>query len=80
VFKVAPSKLEKVKEALQAAIAHPSTSNRELASLAGKLVALSPAVLLALLFSRAIFQAMAGQESWDTWFKSPTSVKEEAQH
>jgi hypothetical protein len=80
VFKVAPAKLEKVKEALRDAISKPSTSNRELALLAGKLVALSFAVLPALLFSRAIFQAMSGHESWGAWFSSPTSVQEEAQN
>jgi hypothetical protein len=37
-FKVAPSKLAKIKEALQAAIDKPTTSTWELASLAGKLV------------------------------------------
>jgi hypothetical protein len=78
-FKVAPSKLAKIKQVLQEAIANPSTSNQELASLAGKLVALSPAVLPALLFLRSIFQAMEGHESWDTWFPSPSAVKQEAQ-
>jgi hypothetical protein len=78
-FKVAPSKLAKIKEALEEAIRKPSTSSRELASLAGKLVALSPAVLPALLFSRSIFDAMAGQGCWDTWFPSPATVQQEAQ-
>jgi hypothetical protein len=78
-FKVAPSKLAKIKEVLTEAIQKPSTSNRELASLAGKLVALSPVVLPALLFSRSIFDAMAGHESWDGWFSSPQAVRQEAQ-
>jgi hypothetical protein len=78
-FKVAPSKLAKIKAALLEAIRKPCTTTRDLASLAGKLVALSPAVLPALLFSRAIFQAMTEQKSWDTWFPSPKSVKKEAE-
>jgi hypothetical protein len=78
-FKVAPSKVEKIKAALREAIAKTSTTNRELASPAGRLVAVSMAVLPALLFSRSIFQAMAGQDSWDTWFPNPQSVSEEAQ-
>jgi hypothetical protein len=54
-FKVAPAKLDKIKTVLQEAIKTPSTSARSLAALARKLVALSPAVLPALLFSRVIF-------------------------
>jgi hypothetical protein len=78
-FKVEPSKLDKIKEFLQEVIAQPSVSNRELASLAGKLVALSPAVLPALLFSRSIFQAMTGQESWDMHFPNrPEAVMQES--
>jgi hypothetical protein len=78
-FKVAPSKLAKIKAVLHEAIEKGATTNRELAALAGKLVALSPAVLPALLFSRAIFQAMKGQDSWDAWFPSPEAVRTEAQ-
>jgi hypothetical protein len=79
-FKVAPSKLDKIKEFLQEVIAQPSVSNRELASLAGKLVALSPTVLPALLFSQSIFQAMTGQESWDMHFPNPKAVMQEARN
>jgi hypothetical protein len=74
-FKVAPPKLEKIKEALKEATSKSVTTNRELASL----VALSPAVLPAFLFSRAMFQAMIGRESRDAWFPSPLAVREEAQ-
>jgi hypothetical protein len=78
-FTVAPSKLEKVKAVLESAIQQPTTSARNLAALAGKLVALSPAVLPALLFSRKIFQAMSGKEDWDFVFPNPQAVKTEAQ-
>jgi hypothetical protein len=79
-FKVAQSNLDSIKELLQEVIAQPSVSNRELASLAGKLVALSPAVLPALLFSRSIFQAMTGHKSWDVHFPNPEAVRKEACH
>jgi hypothetical protein len=77
-FKVAPSKMEKIKDALREMIARPTTSARGLASLAGQLVALSPAILPALLFTRTIFQALAGNESWDNIFPSPQSVRRAA--
>lgn len=77
-FQVAPSKLNKVKAVLEKAIKTPSTSARDLASLAGKLVALSPAVLPALLFSRKIFQAMEGKEDWDSFFPNPEAIRQQA--
>jgi hypothetical protein len=77
-FEVAPSKLEKVTAVLETAIQQPTTSARNLAALAGKLVALSPAVLPALLFSCKIFQAMSGKEDWDFIFPNPQAVKTEA--
>jgi hypothetical protein len=77
-FRVAQSKLEKIKEVLRETIIKPSTSARKLASLAGQLVSLSPAVLPALPFARSIFQALTGNESWDVHFPSPQAVKDAA--
>jgi hypothetical protein len=63
MFTVRESKLAKLKEALQEMLETPSTSSRKLAALAGKIVAFSPAVLPAALYSRQLFQAMQGELS-----------------
>lgn len=78
-FKVSETKINKVKKALTEMIEAPSTSPRKLAALAGKLVALSPAVLPAALLSRQIFQAMQGETSWDVVFPTPDAVQQIAQ-
>jgi hypothetical protein len=57
----------------------PSTSSRKLAALAGKIVALSPAVLPAALYSRQLFQAMRGELGWDAIFPTTESVKSTAE-
>jgi hypothetical protein len=75
MFRVSESKLAKVKEVLEEMIGSPSTSRRKLAALAGKLVALGPAVLPAALYSRKLFMAMQGQLNWDQVFPTLESVK-----
>lgn len=57
----------------------PSMSARSLTALVGKLVAVNPAVFPALLFSRTIFQAMAGKKDWDVVLLPSQAVKQEAQ-
>jgi hypothetical protein len=52
MFRVSESKLAKVREALKEMLETPTTSARKPAALAGKIVALSPAVLPAALYSR----------------------------
>jgi hypothetical protein len=79
MFTVGESKLVKIKEALREMLDTPSTSSRKLAALAGKIVALSPAVLPAALYSRQLFQAMRGELSWDTIFPTTESVKSTAE-
>ena len=45
-------------------------SNRQLAQLAGKMIAAAPAVPLGPLFARAVCKAMTGQTGWDTVYPS----------
>ena len=45
-------------------------SNRQLAQLAGKMIAASPAVPLGPLLARAVYKAMTGQTGWDTVYPS----------
>jgi hypothetical protein len=56
----------------------PNTSPRKLAALAGKMVAVSPAVLPAALYSRGLFEAFLGKLSWDQVFPTTETVKETA--
>jgi hypothetical protein len=77
-FKLSKSKMAKMKEALRQAIAIPSTSPRQLAAIAGKLIAASPAVLPAALYRRSFFEALQGKSSWDAEFPTPESVVETA--
>ena len=46
-------------------------SNRQLAQLAGKMIAAAPAVPLGPLFARAVYKAMPGQTGWDTVYPIP---------
>jgi hypothetical protein len=78
-FKVGESKIQKIKKVLEEAIARPDTSPRKLAELAGKIIAVSPAVLPAALFSRSFYLALKGKTSWDQIFPTPESVKQAAE-
>jgi hypothetical protein len=78
-FTVADTKLAKVAAALQELLETPTVSPRQLASVAGKLIALSPAMIPASLYSRPLFEAIRGKISWDTIFPSPQAVRQMAQ-
>ena len=54
-----------------------SISNRQLASMAGKMVAASPAVPLAPLFARGVYKAMHGQQSWDCLYPNGEACKQD---
>jgi hypothetical protein len=73
-FRLSKNKAEKLKESLRAVIAEPSTSPRELATMAGRIIAASPGVLPAALYIRALFDAMQGRTSWDAVFPTPEAV------
>jgi hypothetical protein len=78
IFLLGESKLAKLKAELESLVREPSTSFRKLAKVAGKIIAASPAVLPALLYSRALLEAMHGKVAWDVVFPTPESVKETA--
>jgi hypothetical protein len=79
MFKVGGAKLEKLKAALRDIIKRPEVTPRILAGIAGKIIATSPAVMPASLFSRSLFQAMQGRISWDEIFPTPEAVKRTAE-
>jgi hypothetical protein len=79
MFKVSDLKLAKVKSALEEMLQTPTTSSRKLAALARKIVALSPAVLPAALYSRRFYQAMTGDSNWDTVFPTTDAVRKTAE-
>lgn len=78
-FEVAESKINKLKETLRLALAKQSVSSRDLAQVAGKIISLSPAVAPASLYSRAFFQAIKGNASWDALFPNPLEVRQTLQ-
>jgi hypothetical protein len=75
MFKVSESKIQKLKQALDDMIEKPSTSPKKIAALAGKIMAVSPAVLPAALYSRTFYKALRGKQSWDQVFATPADVK-----
>jgi hypothetical protein len=77
-FKVEEVNLEKLKLALREVLSRPTSSARQIAAIAGKIVAISPAVLPAAMFSRSLFDAMKGRASWDEIFPTPEAVKKTA--
>lgn len=74
-FKVSAGKLAKVKAVLTELINTAEVSPRLLAKVAGKIIAMGPAVLPASLYSRPLFQAMQGRISWDAVFPTPSAAK-----
>lgn len=77
-FQLSPSRLAKLKTQLLAILSADRVSARDLASLAGRIVSASPAVLPASLLSRPFFQAMKGQISWDSLFPNHEAVRQAA--
>jgi hypothetical protein len=67
-FRVGDSKLEKIKKVLSEAVAKPVTTPRKVAELAGKILAITPAVLPAALYSRGFYLALKGKSSWNESF------------
>jgi hypothetical protein len=78
-FRVGESKIIKLKQLLEETIARPESSPRKVAELAGKILAVSPAVMPAALFSRGFYSALKGKSSWDEIFPTPQTVKEAAE-
>lgn len=78
-FELSASRLAKLKRQLQDVLNINYVSARKLASLAGRIVSASPAILPASLFSRPFFMAIQGQLSWDALFPTQQSVKDAAE-
>jgi hypothetical protein len=78
-FRVADSKLDKVKSVLSELISSETVTPRLLARVAGKIISMSPAVLPASLYSRPFFQAIQGKLSWDDIFPTPEEARKTAQ-
>ena len=53
-------------------VSSSSITNRQLAQLAGRMIAASPAAPLGSLFARVVYKAMAGLAGWDTVY--PTEL------
>lgn len=75
IFRVSDRKMAKVRDTLIQCLESESVTPRQLAAVAGKLISLSPAVLPASIYSRALFQAMQGKVGWDELFPKPEEVK-----
>jgi hypothetical protein len=78
-FRVSDAKLSKVKKVLLELVTAKVISSRLLAKVAGKIVAMGPAVLPASLYSRPLFQAMRGRLFWDELFPNPQAAFATAQ-
>jgi hypothetical protein len=77
-FTLSESKAAKLKSTFQDAIVEKTTSPRKLATMAGRIISASPAVLPAALFSRSLFEAIKGNSSWDFVFPTPEAVVDTA--
>lgn len=78
-FEVGESKMQKVKETLGNVLGKTEVMARDLAQVAGKITSLSLAIAPATLYNRSFFQAMKGQESWDSVFPNPAAVSKTLQ-
>jgi hypothetical protein len=74
-FKVSDAKMEKVRSTLSELLEARTVTPRMLAKVAGRIIATSPAVLPASLYSRPLFQAPQGKLSWDQVFETPEEAR-----
>ena len=66
VFQVPEQKLQAVLQLIAATLQQQQVSARQLASIAGKLIAMSPALELAKLYSKCLYEALQGKtHAWD---------------
>ena len=56
-----------------------SNNNRQLAKMAGKMIAASHAVPLAPLFARSVYKAMMGQQGWDEVYPNQEALRADLQ-
>jgi hypothetical protein len=74
-FRVSETKKEKVQATLKELIQAETVMPRLLAKVAGRIIAMGPAVLPASLYSRPLFQAIKGKLSWDHVFATPDEAR-----
>ena len=74
-FKLPKDKKEELQRSVQQTIEKDNVSNRELARVAGKMIAASPAVRLGPLFARAVYHAMIGSAGWDTVYQNQDALQ-----
>jgi hypothetical protein len=77
-FQVSDAKMEKVRATLKQLLDAETVTPRLLAKVAGRIIAMSPAVLPASLYSRPLFQAIQGKLLWDQIFETPEEARKTA--
>lgn len=79
-FLLTEKRSEKIKKQMAELRNSDEVTPRQIASAVGRLVSSSPAILPALLKSRAFFEALKGAESWEAIFPNTESVRLMAQY
>lgn len=78
-FVLPEEKKQDLLESIYALQGTDKVNNRQLAQVAGKLIAASPALQLAPLFARAVYQAMVGTSSWDALYPNQEALQADLQ-
>ena len=76
IFQVPQEEMQYVTQQLIAARDSSTLSRRQLASLAGMVLAVSPAVPLAPIYAKIMYQLMTGQADWDALAENPAELQE----
>ena len=76
-FRVPTDKQEHFLATVDAMLGSDTVTARQLAHLAGLIVSMSMAVNLCPMFTRRLFLAIVGMDSWDSLFPTPTTVRDE---
>lgn len=76
VFRVPEDKMAYILEQLESFKASATITRRQLASLAGMVLALSPAVPLAPIYGKIMYQLMTGQATWDALAENPQELRQ----
>ena len=78
-FEFPDEKKQELLALIRDTVKSPTVSNRQLAKVAGKLIAAAPAVRLAPLFARAVYHSMTGKRDWDELYPSMEALKADLQ-
>lgn len=74
-FRIPPEKERALEAQIQQLLARPHVSDRDIARVAGTVMALSPALDLAPLAARGLMKAMQGVLGWDELYPSPEAMR-----